>query len=98
MLVNDPKSRSSHGMRNELVASRQCTTQRLQDPSWSPHLLVGDRVELPLPHRKHNSARDGLEPLPLSVQLVAHRVGSSTLLVKRLLQSYEDPSKNRWES
>src|SRR5579859_7114344 len=68
---------TTHEMRNEMTASMLYSTKQLQEPSWSQHLLVGDRVEIPLPHRKPNSTEDGLEPLRLRVHLVAHLVGGT---------------------
>jgi len=66
---------SAHGIRNEMTASKLCSAIRLQKPSWSQRLVVGDRMERPLPYKKHSSMKDDLEPLCLIVHLVAHPVG-----------------------
>jgi hypothetical protein len=58
-----------------MTASKLCSAIRLQKPSWSQRLVVGDKMERPLPYKKHCSMKDDLEPLCLIVHLVAHPVG-----------------------
>jgi hypothetical protein len=43
-------------------------------------LLAGKSGEILLPHRKHNSTKEGLEPLRLRGYLVAHPVGLARYL------------------
>jgi len=69
-------------MRNEMEAKRLRRGKRLAKLSWSESLLVGNQVERALAHRKHNSKKDGREPLCLRVLLVAHPVGKSEALME----------------